>query len=167
MSRIVERLQGRIESVFPLPTDWTEQFPVGEMPIRNANWNPSCGIVSADGGITGRSGYPRAVGARYARTLSSVLRTGTARPVRADDPLRRCSRSRRQLQQVDPAIAARFVVETVTFFARHRYLDRDPLPHDDHAIRDAVIHLIVGSLPVAPRHHRRPGRTRTPRKARS
>jgi predicted enzyme related to lactoylglutathione lyase len=58
--------------------------------------------------------------------------------------------------------------ETVTFFARHRHLDPDPLPHDDHAIRDAVVPLIVGSLLVAPGHdRRRTGRTGTPRKARS
>jgi hypothetical protein len=71
-------------------------------------------------------------------------------------------------RHVDPAVAARFIVETVTFFARHRHLDPDPLPHDDKAIRESVIPLIVGSLLVAPgRNQRRTQRHRARRRARS
>jgi hypothetical protein len=51
----------------------------------------------------------------------------------------------------DPAVAARFIVEIVTFFARHRHLDPDPLPHDDKAIRESVIPLIMGALVSVPR----------------
>ena len=40
----------------------------------------------------------------------------------------------------------RFIVETVTFFGRHRHLDPDPLPHDDHAIRESVIALVTRSF---------------------
>jgi hypothetical protein len=59
-------------------------------------------------------------------------------------------------------------VETVTFFARHRHFDPDPLPHNDQAIRDAVIPLIVASLLVAPRRDQRKRETlRARRKARS
>ena len=58
---------------------------------------------------------------------------------------------------VDPVVAARFVIETVTYFARHRFGDLDPatLP-DDAIVRKNVIQLAVASLmPVPPRPSRR------------
>jgi AcrR family transcriptional regulator len=54
---------------------------------------------------------------------------------------------------VDPVVAARLLLETVTYFARHRFGDPDPglLPDDD-AVRDDVIRLAVASLlPRKPR----------------
>ncbi len=47
----------------------------------------------------------------------------------------------------DPAVAARFLVESVVFFARHRHGDPDPglLPGDE-AVRETVIPMLVASL---------------------
>ncbi|MGE3437414.1 MAG: TetR/AcrR family transcriptional regulator [Blastocatellales bacterium] len=61
----------------------------------------------------------------------------------------------------DPAVAARYLLETVTFFARHRYSDPDLQPGDDETVRETVVQLIVRSfiqvkLPTRPRG----GRTR-------
>lgn len=52
---------------------------------------------------------------------------------------------------VDPAIAARVVLESLTYFARHRFGDPDPtlLPNDD-LVRENVIRLAVASLLPAP-----------------
>lgn len=49
----------------------------------------------------------------------------------------------------DPGVAARFVIETVTSFARHRQLNPNPLPDDERTIREAIIALVTRSL-VAP-----------------
>lgn len=46
----------------------------------------------------------------------------------------------------DPAAAARFVLETVTLFARHRHADPDPQPVSDEAFRDTTIRLVVRAL---------------------
>jgi AcrR family transcriptional regulator len=47
----------------------------------------------------------------------------------------------------DPAVAARQVLESIVFFARHRHGDPDPtlLPGDD-AVRDALLPQLVASL---------------------
>ncbi len=47
---------------------------------------------------------------------------------------------------VDPATAARFLLEAVTFFARHRYGDPDLLPGDDEAVRETIVQLLVRSF---------------------
>jgi AcrR family transcriptional regulator len=49
---------------------------------------------------------------------------------------------------VDPAVAARVAVETVTYFARHRFGDPDPagLAASDDATRESVVRLLVASL---------------------
>lgn len=47
----------------------------------------------------------------------------------------------------DPRVAARFLVEVVTFFARHRHRDPDPtLLPDTETVRRAVIPMIVDAL---------------------
>jgi AcrR family transcriptional regulator len=47
----------------------------------------------------------------------------------------------------DPAVAARFVTESITYFARHRHGDPDPaLLPDDASVRERVIPLLVTSL---------------------
>lgn len=168
MPRIVERLQGRIESVFPLPTldgaisrrrradpERELESVVRELYLRTEESREGADILersALDMPELGRLFFEqvrRGLFERMTRYVAARVRDGS-------------------FKQVDPAVAARFVVETVTFFARHRHLDPDPLPHDDHAVRDAVIPLIVGSLLVAPGHdRRRTRRTRTPRKARS
>jgi hypothetical protein len=52
-----------------------------------------------------------------------------------------------------PTVAARWFVETIVYFARHRYGDPDPsvLPGDE-VVRESIIPLVVASLvPDAPR----------------
>jgi AcrR family transcriptional regulator len=46
----------------------------------------------------------------------------------------------------DAAAAARFLMETVAFFARHRFADPDPQPGDDTMVRETIVQLIVRSL---------------------
>jgi AcrR family transcriptional regulator len=46
----------------------------------------------------------------------------------------------------EPATAARFVLETITFFARHRFNDPDLPPGDDDAVRRTIVALLVRSL---------------------
>ena len=46
---------------------------------------------------------------------------------------------------VRPDVAARFVLETATWWARHRHRDPEPLAIDD-AARDAVVKLVMHTL---------------------
>ena len=52
---------------------------------------------------------------------------------------------------LDAAAAGRFVLETVTTFARHRHADPDPQPLDDAAVRETVVRLIVRGLVLDPK----------------
>ncbi len=45
--------------------------------------------------------------------------------------------------RVNAEVAARYLVETVTFFARHRYGDPDPMSADDAAVRTQVLELLI------------------------
>jgi AcrR family transcriptional regulator len=74
-------------------------------------------------------GARRAFFARVTRYLERRVRSGHFRPV------------------ADPAVAARFLIESVVFFAGHRHGDPDPgsLPGDD-AVRAVVIPMLVASL---------------------
>jgi hypothetical protein len=47
---------------------------------------------------------------------------------------------------IDPATAARFLLEAVAFFARHRYGDPDLQPGDDDVVRETVVQLLVRSF---------------------
>ena len=49
----------------------------------------------------------------------------------------------------DPQTAARFIIESVTFFARHRFLDPHPQTLDDRAVRQTIVDLVTRSLTVA------------------
>jgi AcrR family transcriptional regulator len=102
MARIVERLQRRIESVFPLPT--LDRGNLLSATFRCEGGTRICraGAVSTDRGVSRGSRYPRKVGARHARTMSALFRTGPTRTVRAHDPLRDCSSARRQFQASRP-----------------------------------------------------------------
>jgi hypothetical protein len=64
-------------------------------------------------------------------------------------------------QQGDPAVTARFIIETVTFFARHRHLDPNPQQLDDDTVRDSIVDLITRSLTV-PADGKRPNCPRRP-----
>jgi AcrR family transcriptional regulator len=49
----------------------------------------------------------------------------------------------------DATAAARFLLESITFFARHRYSDPDLNPGDDELVRETAVQLIVRSLVAA------------------
>jgi AcrR family transcriptional regulator len=46
----------------------------------------------------------------------------------------------------DAATAARFLLESVTFFARHRHSDPDIKPGDDNLVRETAVQLIVRAI---------------------
>ena len=58
----------------------------------------------------------------------------------------------------DPVVAARFIIETVTFFARHRHLDPEPQRLDDETVRNSIVALVTRSLApaVGGKRHGRP-----------
>jgi len=62
------------------------------------------------------------------------------------------------VQVPDPGVAARYVVETITLFARHRFADPDLPPGDEQAVRRTVVELLVRSFvhetAVSPRRKR-------------
>jgi hypothetical protein len=67
----------------------------------------------------------------------------------------------------DPRTAARFIIESVTFFARHRFLDPDPQHLDEDLVRRTIVELVTRSLiPDARGPAGRPSSTRS-RKRRS
>lgn len=55
------------------------------------------------------------------------------------------ARARRGLFRVtrSPEVAARYLVETVTFFARHRHRDPDPMRAAEEAVRAQVVELLI------------------------
>jgi AcrR family transcriptional regulator len=84
-------------------------------------------------------GARRAFFARVARYVERRARSGHFRPV------------------ADPAVAARFLLEGVVFFARHRHGDPDPsLLPEDAGVRDTVIPMLVASICPTPEPERRP-----------
>jgi len=46
----------------------------------------------------------------------------------------------------DPYVAARFVIETVSWFANHRYGDHDGAAIDDSVARATVVQLVAAGL---------------------
>lgn len=84
-------------------------------------------------------GARRAFFARVTRYVERRAQSGHFRPV------------------ADPAVAARFLLESVVFFARHRHGDPDPglLPGDE-AVRETVIPMLVASLMPDSEPQRRP-----------
>jgi AcrR family transcriptional regulator len=46
----------------------------------------------------------------------------------------------------DAQTAARFIIETVTFFGRHRFLDPRPQDLDDNEVRTTIVDLVTRSL---------------------
>ena len=67
-------------------------------------------------------------------------------------------------RHLEPAVTARFIIETVTFFARHRHLDPDPQTFNDPAVKSAIVDLVMHSLtPATGGKHRKPARRRARR----
>jgi AcrR family transcriptional regulator len=51
----------------------------------------------------------------------------------------------------DPPTVARFIIESVTFFARHRFQDPQPQDLDTDAVRQTIVDLVTRSLIPSPR----------------
>jgi AcrR family transcriptional regulator len=100
---------------------------------------------------------------RYRRLIRIVERSALDRPAIAelfyekgrapfiDDLARYISRRVKSghLRPVpDAAVAARFVLETIAWFAMHRFGDHDGAQIDDDVARDTVLHMIASALVV-------------------
>lgn len=59
------------------------------------------------------------------------------------------------LRPVAPAAAARFVLETIAWFAMHRHRDPFPSTIDDRAARETAVDLVVNALAAAPTGRRK------------
>jgi AcrR family transcriptional regulator len=166
MTRIVDRLQGRIEAVFPLPTldaavarrrpsnpQQELESVVRELYLRTEESREGADILEKS--ALDMPELCRLFFAQVRRGLFERMTRYVAARVRDGS-----------FRNVDPAVAARFIVETVTFFARHRHLDPDPLPHKDQAIREAVIALVVSAVLSAPGRRQQRTDSRARRKAR-
>lgn len=158
MEAIVDRLRHRVESVFPLPA-------LDAALARRRPANPARELEdvvrelylrteeSRDGAtILERSALD--VPELYQLFFEQVRRGLFERMTRYVTNRMRDG----DFLKTDPEVAARFIVESVTFFARHRHLDPDPLLHDDEAIRDSIIVLVTRSLIAQPEgpHRRKP-----------
>jgi len=110
------------------------------------------------------------------RTIVSELFDLFGRTRRAADAMERCAREAPDLAElfyrgvrgrllaqlaaycarrsepgaITPDVAARFVVETTTWWARHRHHDPEPLAIEDDAAREIAVTLIVRALVDAP-----------------
>ncbi len=99
-----------------------------------------------------RSRLPAAVIERSARELPELftiyyLETRRGLFERLARYLERRARAGRLRRVAEPAVAARWIAESVTWFARHRHGDADPsgLPDED-ALRAQVVALVVAGL---------------------
>jgi hypothetical protein len=54
------------------------------------------------------------------------------------------------LATIDPEVAAHVLVEAVTFFARHRFADPDPMRADDETVRSSTISMLIRTLTKEP-----------------
>ena len=70
-------------------------------------------------------------------------------------------RSGQFAQIPDPSVAARFVLETITFFGRHRFSDPDLQPGDENTVKRTMVQLIVRSLTGPAPRARRPSLKRS------
>jgi AcrR family transcriptional regulator len=60
--------------------------------------------------------------------------------------LERGIRSGRLRRRPDPVVAARLIIETLVFWAVHRYWDPSPAPIDPRVAQDTVVQMLVGGL---------------------
>ena len=109
------------------------------------------GIVQELYERTERTREPAAVISRSAADLPDLFQLFYVR-VRRDLIARLTRYVQRRMDEghfstgLDAATAGRFVLETVTTFARHRHADPDPQALDDAAVRETVVRLIVRGL---------------------
>ena len=157
MAHIVEHLRERVRDTFPLPS---LDAALKRKAVANAQEELRAIVLelflqterSRDGAtILERSAreVPELFGlffeqvrrdlfARLTRYVAMRMTTGDCHPA-------------------DPPTAARFIVETVTSFARHRFQDPHPQELDDEAVRQTIVDLVTRSLaparrPAVPKH---------------
>jgi AcrR family transcriptional regulator len=167
MDRIVSRLRQRVDEAFQLPA-------LESALKRRRPANPYTELEAVVQELFDRTERSRAGATIVERSAADVpeLFRLFFEQVRRDlfDRMTRYVTIRIQdglFHAVDPPTAARFIIESVTFFARHRFLDPHPQSLDDRAVRQTVVDLITRSLSVdrpanrTNRPVRRPRRRRT------
>lgn len=151
MATIVEQLRGRVRETFPLPS---LDAALKRKAVANAQEELHTIVLelfvqterSRDGAnIMERSA--RDVPELFGLFFEQVRRDLFGRLTRYV-ALRMTSGD---FHPADPPTAARFIVETVTFFARHRFQDPHPQELDDEAVRQTIVDLVTRSLVPARR----------------
>lgn len=152
MQSIVERLEQRVTETFPLPTldaalkrrspsDPEDELHeiVLELYVQTERSRQGATILERSA-----RDVPELFGLFFERVRRELFERMTAYVARRI--------SDGSLHPVDPPTAARFIIETVTFFARHRFLDPRPQDFDDNEVRQTTIDLVTRSLlPTAAR----------------
>jgi len=138
--RTLERLRSRLDDLAYLPglasDDSAEALERLLEEIFNRVWRYREGIVLIE---RSAQDWPELADLFYLRFRARVLAQLTAF-------FERLSRERWWPERTRPSIAARFVIETIAWFAMHRYRDRVPMTEDDAEIHDSVIGLLVRAL---------------------
>jgi AcrR family transcriptional regulator len=148
MDSIVSRLRERVAETFPLPT-------LEAALRRRRPANPQAelrDVVQELFDQTERSREGATILERSARDVPELFGLFFEQ-VRRDlfERMTRYVTIRMQdgtFHRTDPHTAARFIIESVTFFARHRFLDPHPQTLDDGAVRETIVDLVTRSLTV-------------------
>jgi AcrR family transcriptional regulator len=148
MERIVSRLRQRVAETFPLPA-------LDAALRRRRPANPQAelrAVVEELFDQTERSREGATILERSARDVPELFGLFFEQ-VRRDlfERMTRYLTIRMQdgaFHGTDPPTAARFIIESVTFFARHRFLDPHPQTLDDGAVRQTIVDLVTRSLSV-------------------
>lgn len=138
--RTLERLHTRMAELSRLPALEAEASPAALKrvleEIFDRVWRHREGILLIE---RSAQDWPELADLFYLRFRARVLAQLTAF-------FERLSRERWWPERTRPSIAARFVIETIAWFAMHRYRDRVPMTEDDAEIHDSVIGLLVRAL---------------------
>ena len=165
MANIVEQLRRRVSDTFPLPS---LDAALKRKVVANAQQELRA-IVLELFLLTERSRDGATILERSAREVPELFGLFFEQVRR--DLFGRLTRyvamrmSTGDFHTADPPTAARFIVETVTFFARHRFQDPHPQELDDEAVRQTIVDLVTRSLVPARRQAvARQPTTRSPRR---
>jgi AcrR family transcriptional regulator len=156
----LNRLHRRVEELYRLPA--LDVRPLGK-PSPSRAEEELRAVVSEGFALASQIRWAADMIERSAREipeLAALLRTEWRAPMmrRLQDFLR-ARMDRGELRPVDDVwVAARFVEETVNWFARHRHHDPDGRRLDEAAVKATVTDLIVGACALAePRDKELPG----------
>jgi AcrR family transcriptional regulator len=144
----LERLHRRVQELYRLPA--LDVRPRGKPSPARAEEELRA-VVSEGFALASQIRWAADMIERSAREipeLAALLRTGWRAPMmrRLEDFLR-ARMDRGELRAVDDLwVAARFVEETINWFARHRHHDRDGRELDEARVKAMVTDLIVGAF---------------------